>query len=142
MLLAGFGFNLWKIKNGFEGGFNFAKYDEAMVAAQKNSDKGDIIFHSDWDDWPMLFYHNDYNRYIVGLDTTFMYKSSKDLYKKWRDITWGDFEGDPYAIIKNDFKAKLIFVAQTDIEIMDKYFKNDGRYELIYDGEGKIYKIK
>jgi len=141
MILAGFAFNFWKIKKGFESGFEFSKYEEAMAAAQKNSNRGDIIFHSDWDDWPMLFYHNDYNYYIVGLDTTFMYKFNKDLYKKWRDITWGDFEGDPYKIIKNDFKASLIFIAENDIEIMDKYFKDDRRYELIYDGDGKVYKL-
>ena len=141
MISAGFAVNFWKIKKGFEGGFEFLKYKGAMAMAQENSDKGDIIFHSDWDDWPMLFYHNDYNRYIVGLDTTFMYKYSKDLYKKWRDITWGDFAGDPYKIIKDDFKASLIYIAENDIEIMDKYFENDKRYELIYDGDGKVYKI-
>lgn len=113
-----------------------------MAAARKNSMPGDIIFHSDWDDWPMLFYHNDYNRYIVGLDTTFMYKFSKDLYKKWRDITWGDFVGDPYKIIKDDFGAKIVFIAKTDVGIMDKYFRGDGRYELVYDGDGRVYKIR
>jgi hypothetical protein len=142
MLFAGFWFNFWKIKRGFEGGFNFSKYQEAMAAARKNSMPGDIIFHSDWDDWPMLFYHNDYNRYIVGLDTTFMYKFSKDLYKKWRDITWGDFVGDPYKIIKDDFGAKIVFIAKTDVGIMDKYFRGDGRYELVYDGDGRVYKIR
>ncbi len=137
-----FGLNFWKIKQELARGFSFDYYKGAMEVVQKNSRPADIIFHSDWDDWPMLFYHNEYNRYIVGLDATFMYKYDKELFKKWRDITWGDFKGDPYGIIKNDFHAAFIFVAKNDIDIMDKYFKNDMRYELLYDKEGKVYKIR
>ena len=141
MFILNFGLNFWKIKSELGRGFSFDYYKMAMEIAQKNSRPGDIIFHSDWDDWPMLFYHNDYNRYIVGLDPTFMYKYSPELYKKWRDITWGDFKGDPYPIIKNDFHAALVFIAKNDTETMDKYFKNDARYELLYDKEGKVYKM-
>jgi len=75
------------------------------------------------------------------LGTTFMYKYNKDLYQKWRDITWGDFSGDPYNIIKNNFKAKIIFIAEGDIDNMDKYFVNNEKYKLLYEGEGKVYKI-
>lgn len=133
---------VWRVKKDLSGGFGFDKYKEAMAIAAENSKKGEIIFHSDWDDWPMLFYHNDYNRYIVGLDATFMYKYDKELYWKWRDITWGDYAGDPYFIIKNDFKAPLIFISDRDLKQMDKYFINDSRYELLYNREGKIYKVK
>ena len=141
MLGLAFGSNFWRIKTGLAEGFGFVKYKKAMEVIIKNTNKDDIIFHSDWDDWPMLFYHNTYNKYIVGLDTTFMYRYSGEAYQKWRDITWGDYEGDAYPIIKDDFKATTIFIAEGDIEDMDKYFKNDNRYELLYNGEGKVYKI-
>lgn len=142
MFILSFGLNFWRVKSVLAQGFSFDYYQKAMEAAKNNSRAGDIIFHSDWDDWPMLFYHNDYNRYIVGLDTTFMYKYSPEFYKKWRDITWGDYKGDVYPVIKNDFHAAIIFIAQNDIEIVDKYFKNDGRFEPLYDKEGKVYKVK
>ncbi|PIR67139.1 MAG: hypothetical protein COU51_00045 [Parcubacteria group bacterium CG10_big_fil_rev_8_21_14_0_10_36_14] len=141
MFVMAFGINFWKVKVGSADNFAFDKYSEAMQIAKGASEEDDIIFHSDWDDWLMLFYHNDYNRYIVGLGTTFMYKYNKDLYQKWRDITWGDFSGDPYNIIKNNFKAKIIFIAEGDIDNMDKYFVNNEKYKLLYEGEGKVYKI-
>ncbi|MBU4421776.1 hypothetical protein KKB41_02325 [Patescibacteria group bacterium] len=141
MFIMALGINFWKVKNGLKENFAFDKYSEAMQVVKDASNEGDIVFHSDWDDWPMLFYNNDYNKYIVGLDTTFMYKYDKELYQKWRDITWGDFSGDPYDIIKNDFDARIIFIAEGDIENMDKYFINDARYELLYNGEGMVYKI-
>ncbi|MFA5133372.1 MAG: hypothetical protein WC459_01005 [Patescibacteria group bacterium] len=141
MVTVSFAGGIWQIKNDLLKGFSFDKYQEAMLIAAQNSNDSDIIFHSDWDDWPMLFYHNVKNNYIVGLDATFMYKYSKDLFKKWRDITWGDFEGDEYPIIKNDFSASIIFIADKDIDKMDKYFINDSRYNLLYSKEGKVYKL-
>lgn len=142
LFILSFGANFWRIKTGLGEGFSFGKYKEAMDVAQENSEFGDMIFHSDWDDWPMLFYYNVYNRYIVGLDATFMYKKSPELYKKWREICWDKFEGDSYPVIKDEFGAKLIFIAEWDIERMDEQFKNDERYELIYEGDGKVYKVE
>ncbi|MFC1612540.1 hypothetical protein ACFL29_01685, partial [Patescibacteria group bacterium] len=96
MLVIAFGANFWRIKTGLAEGTPFDKYKIAMEVVKNNTEPGEIIFHSDWDDWPMLFYHNIYNRYIVGLDATFMYKYNVELYEKWRDITWGDYVEDPY----------------------------------------------
>ncbi|MFH1193682.1 MAG: hypothetical protein V1661_01665 [bacterium] len=142
MLALSFIGGIWRVKSDLSEGFGFEKYKGAMEAAVKNSNPGDVIFHSDWDDWPVIFYHNNYNRYIVGLDATFMYKYNEDLYQKWRDITLGKYNGDVYPVIKNDFNSTIIFIAGGDVEKMDKYFKNDAMYELLYDKDGKVYKIK
>jgi len=142
MFFFAFLLNFIRIKTDLESGHSINEYKEAMETAMQNSNYGDIIFHSDWDDWPILFYHNQYNRYIVGLDPTFLYKYNSDLYKKWRDITRGDFEGDPYYIIKNDFNAKVIFIANSDKKYMDKYIKDNKNYELLYEGDADVYKVK
>ena len=142
MLGLAFGASFKRVRNDLSHGFGFEKYKKAMDAARNNSNKDDIIFHSDWDDWPMLFYHNTYNKYTVGLDARFMSGYNLELYERWRDICWGKYEDDVYPVIKNDFNAKIIFIAEGDMEKMDKYFKDDNRYEMLYDGEGKVYKIK
>jgi len=142
MFFVAFFLNSLRIKNYLEEDHPIDEYKKEMEVVMQNSNSGDIVFHSDWDDWPIMFYHNQYNRYIVGLDATFMYKYSPNLYKKWKDITWGDFIGDPYDIIKNDFNAKIIFIANSDKENMDKYIKNNSHYELLYEGDADIYKVK
>ncbi|MBU1179529.1 hypothetical protein KJ885_01150 [Patescibacteria group bacterium] len=142
MLGLAFGASFKRVKNDLSRGFGFEKYKKAMEIAQENTKKDEIIFHSDWDDWPILFYHNTYNKYIVGLDARFMSNYNSELYEKWRDICWGKYENDVYPAIKQDFNAKIIFIAEGDIEKMDKYFKDDNRYKLLYNHDAKVYKLK
>ena len=142
MIIVSFVGNVWQIKGDLSKGFSFNKYKEAATIMAESSKAGDIVFHSDWDDWPILFYNNSKNYYIVGLDATFMYEYNQNLYQKWRDITWGKYDGDAYTAIKDDFDARLVFIADGDIQKMDKYFNADERYELLYNGEGKVYRIK
>jgi len=45
---------------------------------KENTVKDEIIIHSSWDEFPMLFYYNDYNQYMAGLDPTFFYKADQE----------------------------------------------------------------
>jgi len=48
------------------------KFEEASTWLATNTQPQSIILHSDWDEWPILFYQNDQNYYIIGLDPTFI----------------------------------------------------------------------
>lgn len=54
-----------------------------------NTPKGARVFHTDWDDFPRLFFFNTHNTYIVGLDPDFMRLKNPHLYERWKDITRG-----------------------------------------------------
>ncbi len=90
-------------------------YKNASEWLKTNSEPGDIVFNPQWDQFPQLFYWNDKNYYIVGLDPIFMYEQSPYLYWQWRKISdddpaqWQSPE-DIYSIVKNDFHAPYIFI--------------------------------
>lgn len=134
--------NFITVKRQLDAGFPLDYHKKAAEAIRTATAEGDIVFSSDWDDWPMLFYYNNYNRYIVGLDPTFMYKYNPARYDEWREITTGKFAGDAYSAIKNNFGAATVFIAKNDLEKMDNYFNGDERYELIYGEDGKVYIFK
>lgn len=50
---------------------------------------GSTVFHTDWDDFPMLFYYNTHNTYLVGLDPDFMRLKDEKLFRRWEAITRG-----------------------------------------------------
>jgi hypothetical protein len=79
---------------------------------------------------------------LAGLDATFMYKFSPEFYKKWREIARGEYKGDVYAAVKNDFGASAVFIAQNDIGAMDELFKNDGRFAPVYSLNDKVYILR
>ncbi len=73
-----------------------------------------IVFNTSWDEFPQLFYWNDKNYYVTGLDPSFLYNQNQALYFKWQLIS-DDNAGawTPASlsqILKNDFQASYLFL--------------------------------
>jgi len=112
---------------------------------KNNVPSREIIFHSNWDIFPELFYFDDSHYYINGLDQTFMYEYDQELYNYWRDLFIGKTNPNEMAkIIKEKFKASHVIVSKSE---NDKKFyqaiKRSANLEKVYeDGEVIIYKIE
>lgn len=65
-----------------------------------NSKPGEIIFTDDWDIFPVDFYHNSHNHYIVGLDPKFTHKRDPALWERFVKISRGE------APIKSNVKIR------------------------------------
>ncbi len=122
-------------------GYPADKFAGAGEWLRENSKPGQIIFHNDWDDFPILFFHDPANYYIVGLDPTFMYKFDQALYWKWVNITIGKQADRLYQTIKKDFKASYVFV-DSDHAALENNLKQDGHFTLVYsDTDTRIYSV-
>lgn len=133
--------NIFLTRKEIAKGRPLSQYQEASIWMQKNIPKNSIVFHSDWSEFPLLFYYNSDNFYINGLDPTFMYEYNKDRYWQWYDIISGKKRTDLYPIIKNDFQSSYIFLSKPHLE-MSNSLKADKRFEILYeDEEAKIYKL-
>ena len=63
-------------------------YAEVADWLKKNTASGEIVFYDDWSYWPQMFYYNDYNRYVIGIDPTFLYEYDSELFWYWRNISF------------------------------------------------------
>ena len=52
-----------------------------------------LVFTDDWDLFPICFYYNDHNRYMVGLDPMFTKIPYPELWERYRLITRGQTPG-------------------------------------------------
>src|SRR5215213_1603026 len=66
-----------------------------------------MIFQTDWDDFPLLFFYNTADIYTIGLDPTFMEQYDPDLFTEWVKITRGQIER-PGALIRSRFGAAYV----------------------------------
>ncbi|MFA5029826.1 MAG: hypothetical protein WC518_03765 [Patescibacteria group bacterium] len=133
--------SLLGVKSSLSRGWNFNYLQAPSEYLKNNSQTGDIVFTSDWDEFTVLFYHNDKNYYLNGLDPTFMYLYNKDLYRQWRDITEGKRSGEIYEIIKNNFRAKYVLVSQGHTA-MENNLDNNFRFKRVYqDKEATLYQV-
>jgi len=55
---------------------------------KENTPANSIIFYDDWSLWPMMFFYNDHNRYITGMDPTFLYEYDHRLSWIWKNISY------------------------------------------------------
>ncbi len=122
-------------------GISVYHFDQLGEWLRDHATKGDVVFHNDWDDFPMLFYNAARARYIVGLDPTFMYNYDRDLYWKWVNITIGKQEDQLLEIIQGDFNARFIIIDH-EHTAMKKNIVADGRFKEAYtDDEVTVYRV-
>lgn len=70
--------------------WDLAAVRDLMQFMEHNSDTGDIVFTDDWDIFPLYFYHNHHNYYIVGLDPKFTQTRRPDLWTRYVKVSRGE----------------------------------------------------
>ncbi|MBU1037117.1 hypothetical protein KKF32_03710 [Patescibacteria group bacterium] len=132
-------YDLRTVKKDMEQGFPLNHYQKASSWLRENTPLHSVIFHADWDDFPALFYYNDHNYYLTGLDPTFMYEYNKEKYWQYVNITLGSRQIDLGKIIQEQFKADYVFLDKKH-QTLDNTLKLNPNFTLLYeDSESKIY---
>jgi hypothetical protein len=75
---------------------------------------GQLVFNTDWDDFPKLFYYDPTHAYVSGLDPTYLYDRDKSLSRLYEDITLGRHK-DPGPVIRERFGARYVFTDNEDV---------------------------
>lgn len=55
---------------------------------KKNTPAGSVVFYNNWGLWPLMFYYNTHNQYILGIDPTFLYEYDHKLFWLWKNISY------------------------------------------------------
>lgn len=106
---------------------------------QQNTNPGELVFHSDWDIFPELFYYNTHNTYIIGLDPTFMLLYNPEAHEQWVNITTGKGGIDTYDTIVNTFGSRVVLIEQENTA-MQNLIQQDSRFKRVYqDSEYLVF---
>ncbi|HWN99625.1 MAG TPA: hypothetical protein VNS63_10185 [Blastocatellia bacterium] len=106
-------------------------YKGASEWLAANTPAGSMVFNTDWDDFPMLYYYNPNNSYIVGLDPTYLYDSDEQLWKLYADITLGN-QSNPAPLIRDRFGAEYVFTDNEHPDFMEQV-EDSGGFEKVYE---------
>jgi hypothetical protein len=94
---------------------------------------GHIIFNTDWDDFPRLFYYDSAHYYVSGLDPSYLYDKNPNLSELYERITLGK-EDDPGPLIRDRFGAIYVFSDNDHHDFFDKA-RDSGWFEIVYEDE-------
>lgn len=111
-----------------------ATYQESMTEISKRAEPGDRVFHTSWDEFPMLFHADRRLKYISGLDPTFLYIASSTLSDKVRNVTWDistSTKEETWSLIHDELQSKFIFASRENHGVFLKRISDDPRYILI-----------
>lgn len=132
----------WEIHDLLNKRFTWNYLQGASTWLAQNTPDKSLVYHTGWSDFPMLFFHNDHNTYIVGLDPTFFYRYNPELYKKWYAINRGEIKDGLAQTIKKKFNTNFLLLKEEDKELQ-KIIPNNPDFILRYsDSEAKVYEIK
>lgn len=73
----------------------------AMAYLTAHSSPGDVVFTTDWDDFPVFFYYNSHNHYVVGLDPKFTHERRPDLWERYVRLTRGQVPRTSSATLRD-----------------------------------------
>jgi hypothetical protein len=132
--------SLARAKKDLAGPYQFTLYKQAAQYLIANTKPGEVVIHADWDDMPPLFYWDDHNRYMMGLDPTFLYSESRERYWDYVDFTLGK-SSDPVSVMKK-FGSRYV-INDKRHDAMVRMLIKSGRFEKTYfDQESEIYRLK
>lgn len=106
-------------------------YARASAWMRANIPANELIFNTDWDDFPRLFYYDPTHRYVSGLDPSYLYDKDPKLSRLYDRIGQGE-EEDPGPLIRDRFGARYVFTDNSHDDFFD-HARLSGWFDIIYE---------
>jgi hypothetical protein len=115
-------------------------YAGASRWLMQNTKEGELIFQTDWDDFPRLFFYNTHNTYLIGLDPTYMQMYDQDLYDLWVPLVRGEVN-QPSQFIANVFHAQYVHTDLDHKAFIRKAEQDPYMTEVYRDHQNVIFQV-
>jgi len=110
---------------------------EASNFLQEHSEKGDIVF-TQWDSFAPLFYFNQKNYYVAGMNPMFLKVYNQKLFDEFIDIYYYNSFNTDLRAIKDDFKSKWVLLHVSETKLKEKLLAKQDLFEQAYENSNYI----
>lgn len=130
---------------------------ESSLWLKENSQPGEIVFHTNWDQFGALLFWNQKNYYINGMDPIFQYAYNESLYWKnhfmfTTDEAYSQTCGrirctaeeveDTAKVLANDFKASYVVLRKAQNPRTYFFWLKDKTFPLVFENAKEaVFKI-
>jgi hypothetical protein len=98
-----------------------------------NIPRGQLIFNTDWDDFPRLLYFDDTHYYVSGLDPNYLFDKSPDLSRLYDRITLGQEPAQNLGpLIRDRFGTRYVFSDTRHHDFSD-VANESGWFDILYE---------
>ena len=106
-------------------------YSAGLAWLRTNVPPGQIVFNTDWDDFPRLFYYDPTHYYVSGLDPSYLFDKDPDLSRLYDRITLGREENSG-QLIRERFGARYVFSDNQHHDFFD-HARASGWFDIVYE---------
>jgi hypothetical protein len=124
-------FNLWTATEEIGTSLRHDYLEKGAAWMRTNIPPGQIVFNTDWDDFPRLFYYDSTHYYVSGLDPNYLFNKNPDLSRLYDRITLGQQE-NPGPLIRDRFGARYIISDNNHHDFFDKA-RLSGWFDIVYE---------
>lgn len=115
-------------------------YAGASAWLEQNTSEGELVFQTDWDDFPRLFFYNTHNTYLIGLDPTYMQIYDPELYDLWVMIARGEVDS-PSQFIANVFHARYVHSDLNHSSFLRQAANDPYLVQVYRDDQNVVFKL-
>ena len=115
-------------------------YAAASYWIGQHARPGAVIFQTDWDDFPRLFFYNPANTYTIGLDPTYLQLYDAALYDEWVKITQGKV-AQPAAAIRSRFGGEYVITDLRHTAFLKQAQNDPGLKEVFRDKYAVVFEV-
>jgi hypothetical protein len=99
-----------------------------------------MIYNTNWDAFPALFYYNPNYAYVSGLDPTYLFNRDRQLWEVYERINDSEEENSAQAI-KDRFGADYVVTGNGDSDFLTNA-KSDDNFEVVFeDREAVVLRV-
>ncbi len=106
-------------------------YRAGLAWMKANVPPGQVVFNTDWDDFPRLFYYDPSHYYVSGLDPSYLFDKDPELSRLYDRITLGR-EENPGPLIRDRFGARYVFSDNNHHDFFD-HARSSGWFDIVYE---------
>lgn len=118
-----------------------ARYQAGARWLANHTPAGSMVFHTDWDDFPPLFFFNIHNTYVVGLDPDFMRLRDPQRYDRWVAVTRGEV-ADPADVIAGELGCAYAFTDNEHDAFIARADRSPRMERAYVDDDVTIYRVR
>ncbi|HLC95606.1 MAG TPA: hypothetical protein VJH89_03915, partial [Patescibacteria group bacterium] len=125
---------------------------ESAQWLEEHTPKNSIVFNTHWDNFSHLFFFNQHNYYIGGMDPIFQYSYDPRLYWEYHYLSSDQMGNvscasypcrdedrrDTYEILRNDFGVSYVFVEKDRNPRFYDYLSSDVRFKNVFETSREI----
>ncbi len=130
---------------------------ESALWLKENTQPGEIVFHTNWDQFGPLLFWNQQNYYINGMDPIFQYIYNPSLYWKnhfmfTTDEAYNQTCGqircteteteDTTKVLANDFKASYVVLRKAQNPKTFFFWVKESKFPLVFENKNEaVFKV-